>query len=345
MQQPSRSHCNMGDCSTLKPPSRIASLWFVDANLIFQADNHLFRVYGDVLAASSPVFQDMLLLPQPEASELEDGCTLIHLPDSAVDIISFFKAIFQPKYVSKSCLGQAVHNLTPRSFEKSSFAPPPAQTDCRTVLSNLRLAHKYDVPHIRERALQHLASAYPTRLQAWDSRPKTRTFPPILKFDLEFQLLQAALETEARWLMPALFYSCCSYPMHEILNSVKWIGTGDHLEKYKCLLGYVDQFAATSRVLRFLVQSPTERCVTQTKCTAGRLAWFDMVDTWRTSIPLDIWDESDWKRLGKDVCAACLGQSRSTHRKARQVVWDTLPRTYGLPGWDVLEVSKTLARG
>jgi hypothetical protein len=86
----------------MKPASRtrIASLWFSDADLIFQADNHLFRVHGDVLAASSPVFQDMLLLPQPEASELEDGCTLIHLPDSAVDIISFFKAIFQPKYVS-----------------------------------------------------------------------------------------------------------------------------------------------------------------------------------------------------------------------------------------------------
>jgi hypothetical protein len=155
-----------------------------------------------------------------------------------------------------------------------------------------------------------------------------------VKFDLEFQLLQAALETNSRWLLPTLFYSCCSYPMHEILNSVKWIRAGDLLEKYSCLLGYVDQFAATSRVLRFLVQPPTERCVTQKKCTAGRLAWFDMVDTWRTSIPLDIWDESDWKRFGKDMCPACLEQSRNTHRKARQAVWDSLPRTYGLLMWE-----------
>ena len=213
------------------------------------------------------------------------------------------------------------------------------------MLANLRLGHKYDIPDLRDRALSHLATAYPSTLQAWDNRSKTRTFPPVMKFDLEFLLLQAALKADACWLMPVMFYSCCSYPMREILYSVEWIGAGDLLEKHKCMLGYVDQFAATSRVLRFLVQSPSVRCTVQLKCYEGRLAWFDMVDTWKTSIPLDIWDESDWKRFGKDVCSVCLDQSRSTHRKARQAVWDNLPRTYGLPAWEDLEAHKALALG
>jgi hypothetical protein len=48
-----------------------------------------------------------------------------------------------------------------------------------------------------------------------------------MKFDVEFQFLQAALKIDAIWLMRTLFYSCCSYHMYEIIHSVHWIGAGD----------------------------------------------------------------------------------------------------------------------
>lgn len=222
--------------------------------------------------------------------------------------------------------------------------PPPAPTSVEAIASILRLAHKYDVQPLRQRALSHLATAYPTTLQAWDNRSETRTFPSIIAFDDEFRLLQAALKTDARWAMPALFYSCGAYSMQEILDSKMWIGAGDLLlEKNQCLLGYVDQFAATLRVLRFLVQPTTDACVTPLRCYPNRLTWFDMVDTWRASIPLEIWDEGDWKRFAKDVCQVCLEQLKSTHRSARVAIWKTLPRTYGLPPWEILEIQKSLA--
>lgn len=80
------------------PPAdlfRAPDLWFEDARLVFQADDQLFRVSGDVLAAQSSVFQDMLSFPQPKPPDTVDGHLLIRLPDPAADITCFFKAIFQ----------------------------------------------------------------------------------------------------------------------------------------------------------------------------------------------------------------------------------------------------------
>lgn len=220
--------------------------------------------------------------------------------------------------------------------------PPPARTDFGTVLALLRMGHKYDVPSLHRRALSHLATTYPTTLEAWDNRAATRTFPQADKFDDEFQLLQAVLKADTQWAMPALFYTCCTYPMKEILLSVQWKDGGDIMEKYKCLLGYVAQFATTSQVLQFLVQRPTEECQTRERCYTGRLDWVEMAATWKASYPLDIWDESNWKAFSQDVCSVCLSQCKVAHRKARQVVWSNLPKSFDLPIWADLEVAKAL---
>ncbi|KAG6831900.1 hypothetical protein H0H87_003551 [Tephrocybe sp. NHM501043] len=218
---------------------------------------------------------------------------------------------------------------------------PPERTDFATLLVMLHLGHKYQVGHISQRALQHLATAYPSTLQAWDSRNGTRTFPAIKNFDEEFQLLRAAHKFGANWVMPSLLYSCGAYPMHVILDSQVWKDAGDLLmEKNACLLGYAEQFAASLRVLRFLVQPNMEGCSDELRCYKEKLSWFDVVDSWRPSIPLEIWDESDWKRYAQEVCEACLAQSRKAHSKARLAVWENLPRTYRLPPWDQLEMWK-----
>ena len=197
------------------------------------------------------------------------------------------------------------------------------------------------MPNLRQRALRHLATAYPTTLRDWDNRKNTRTFPQTQFFDDEFKLLQVALQTDARWAMPALLYNCGAFRMDDILLSPAWIGAGDLLiEKNLCLLGYVDQFAATLRVLRFLVQPTPEGCESPSRCSVSRSTWFDMVETWRPSIPLDIWDQRDWKRFEKDVCSVCLERGTRAHRTARAAVWESLPKTYGLPCWDELEMQK-----
>ncbi|KAF9464255.1 hypothetical protein BDZ94DRAFT_1256671 [Collybia nuda] len=143
-------------------------------------------------------------------------------------------------------------------------------------------------PFLLSSALSDLATAYPTTLEAWNDRATIRTFPEARRFGNEFQLLQAALKIGALWAMPALLYTCCTYPMKEILHSARWKNGGDIMEKHQCLMGYVAQFATTSRVLDFLIQRPTKKCKTRERCYAGRLDWVQMTATWKASYPLDI---------------------------------------------------------
>ncbi|KAG6916577.1 hypothetical protein DXG01_006348, partial [Tephrocybe rancida] len=298
---------------------RVQGLWFDDADMVFHTEGKGFRISGKTLASISSVFEAMLSFPQPQSAETLDACPVIYMPDSAHDVTCFFKAILEPKY----------------------FEAPPARTDFGTLLAVLRLGHKYQIGYLSQRALQHLATAYPSTLHAWDSRNESRTFPPIKNFDDEFQLLRAAQKFGASWVMPSLLYSCGAYPMQVILNSQVWKDAGDLVvEKNACLLGYAEQFAASLRVVRFLVQPKAEGCTDELRCYKKKLTWFDVVDTWRPSIPLEIWDESDWSGYAKEVCPGCLAQSRKAHTRARSKIWENLPGTYTLPPWDQLEALK-----
>jgi hypothetical protein len=78
---------------------RADGLWFNDCGLIIQAENTIFRVSGDFLAARSPVFADMLALPRPQDAALLYGCLVVHLPDSASDTTVFLKALIYSEYV------------------------------------------------------------------------------------------------------------------------------------------------------------------------------------------------------------------------------------------------------
>jgi hypothetical protein len=87
-------------------PSRIEELWFKDGTLVLAAEGSLFRVYGGLLAKRSPVFHDMLQIPQPEDAELFDGCPVVHLPDNKCDLRCFLNALFDYECVR-------FHLLTP----------------------------------------------------------------------------------------------------------------------------------------------------------------------------------------------------------------------------------------
>ncbi|KAJ7896703.1 hypothetical protein B0H14DRAFT_2678436 [Mycena olivaceomarginata] len=132
---------------TTSSMERVDSLWFPDGNLVLSAHGVLFRVFKGILAARSPVFADMLAFPQPEDAETLDGCPVLHLDDSAADTMYFLKALFDYEF----------------------FAPYPAPTDFDAIHGVLRLGTKYRVAPLRRRALQHLSSAHPTSLAAWDA--------------------------------------------------------------------------------------------------------------------------------------------------------------------------------
>jgi hypothetical protein len=92
--------------STSKPTfKRAPDLYFPDGNIILEAEMTHFRVFRGVMAARSPIFKDVLSLPQPKQDGGEgkvDGCDVVHLAgDDPEDVACFLKALFDSRSVLK----------------------------------------------------------------------------------------------------------------------------------------------------------------------------------------------------------------------------------------------------
>jgi hypothetical protein len=78
---------------------RYPDLWFADGTVILRAKDELFRVYGGILAAQSPVFADMFAVPQPEGGEKIEGCPVVDLHDDVRDLKHFLRALHDARCV------------------------------------------------------------------------------------------------------------------------------------------------------------------------------------------------------------------------------------------------------
>ncbi|KAJ7142129.1 hypothetical protein C8R43DRAFT_1016403 [Mycena crocata] len=323
-------------------PHRVPELWFEDGNIVIQAGNSQFRLFRSILAARSPVFQDMFSFPQPLDSEMIDGCPLVRLHDLEAEAIVFFKAIFDPEF----------------------FMPFPAQTEFDTVAGCLRLAHKYGVDYLCRRALVHLSSAYDTTLSRWDvsqsQEPRSVlekvSFPWFYVGFQDLYALQLFREVDALWLLPNAFYNL-SVDFNRLGMAIfhgsvyKGIPTAiSEQDQRNFIKGHSIQTQTTATdSLRFLSYPlDIDGCESPLPCRALRLDTID--DLGRELIraspfdALDVWTLDDWENLG-DLCDTCLRVLKDTHQSARQKFWDELPQIYGLPPWEELERVKLAALG
>ncbi len=74
-----------------------SSVWFEDGNIIVQAESAQFRVYRGILAMNSSVLRGMFELAQPDESDMQDGCPVVHFYDSAQDVRHFLCALHFPR--------------------------------------------------------------------------------------------------------------------------------------------------------------------------------------------------------------------------------------------------------
>lgn len=86
----------------------------------------------------------------------------------------------------------------------------------------LRLSTKYDVRHLRLRAMAHLLSTYPTTLEAWKARDTTRTIPSVE--NTPFLVLNLATEFDMPWLVPSVAYCISSHDINKTLDGAEWVG-------------------------------------------------------------------------------------------------------------------------
>ncbi|KAJ6543027.1 hypothetical protein B0H19DRAFT_1000755 [Mycena capillaripes] len=313
--------------------AKIKELWFEDGGVIVQAQNTLFRLSRGVLTARSPIFMDLFSIPQPADAETMDGCPVVIIPDAAEDATVFFKAI----------------------FDSSFFEAYPAVTDFSIVAGVLRLSTKYEVEHLRRRALVHLSSRFPTKLANWDAR-NDDTAPlwnkPSWEFDVNpsaaISLIDLCRETRAPWVLPIVFYLLGSDYFEDLADILHGVPSLDTSNQISFLKGYVLQRDAARTVTCFLYDPPAiDGCTSRKRCAGEKLAALNHVrqDCDRfPAIPLGIWTESDWSRLSA-LCATCLPELRKAHEQARQDLWARIPEMYSLPPWEELEKLKQAAIG
>ncbi|KAF7984459.1 hypothetical protein HWV62_14556 [Athelia sp. TMB] len=119
-------------------PTR-SRIWYEDGTVVVEAEKTQFKVHRSLLSQSSSVFRDMFTSPQPLnlQEELVEGCPVVQLTDSKMDVEHVFDALFRPR----EFLGK----------------PLPIGV----VAAFLRLGMKYDIDALRKEALRRLYYEFP----------------------------------------------------------------------------------------------------------------------------------------------------------------------------------------
>jgi len=144
---------------------------FDDGSVVLRAkDPHvLFRVHRALIARHSEVFRNMFLIPQPPPDDhtaMIEGCPVVELHDSAKDVASLLRALYDGPYVTYLGAVMSISNLCDlnRTWGDNGLE------DFETVSGVLRLSHKYLIDPLRTKAIEHLQKAWPSTLEGWDAR-------------------------------------------------------------------------------------------------------------------------------------------------------------------------------
>ncbi|KAF8507679.1 hypothetical protein BU17DRAFT_57205 [Hysterangium stoloniferum] len=151
--------------------------WFTDGDIVLAVERLLFRVHKRVLS-QSPIWRDMLEIPQSPDGDTYDGLPLVHLyGDTANDWLTLFAWLYNPEYV------MFIHPLV--AFLIISGA--------------LRLATKYEIRELRAWTASHLSQLCPPL----DLLPLHISQMGFLSHEA---VIAIARETDLPHLLPTAFY-------------------------------------------------------------------------------------------------------------------------------------------
>ncbi|KAK7062408.1 BTB domain-containing protein [Favolaschia claudopus] len=314
----------MSRSDSAKTPTRIKDLWFANADLVLRAENSIFRVYSGILGARSSVFRDMIAFPQPSVPSAQedtiDGCNVVQLHDKAAEAEVFLRAV----------------------FDSSFFMPPPSCVEFVVVIGVLRLAHKYDVQYLFQRALSHLGSMYPADftdlLDAVGSVEDLPCDDMITTGDVEHIMamisLRAALEVGATWLLPGIYYNIV-FSVDFMNHAAKYLQTD---EIQACLAAQIKFMRAQASSYRFMRDLPLDSCPCWSECKAALAEAYTELD-FRAAEHSDIDPLAPFvfENTAIELCATCDEFSSTHFAEAQQTFWGSLPSIFGLPEWDELD--------
>ncbi|KZP11464.1 hypothetical protein FIBSPDRAFT_837642 [Athelia psychrophila] len=293
-------------------PISVLSVWFEDGNVILEAENTKFKVHRGILAANSPVFHDMFSLPQPSSGEnFVEGCPVVHLSDSGMDVMHILQAIYRPNYAALR---------GPLPFEM--------------IAAFLRLGRKYDMEEVRTEALSRLYREFPTTLQEFD---KAQHWSAVKHTPgIYFDIANLAREHNLLSVLPCALFRCYMR-VDDVTKGIArrdgTIATLSRVNERACL-------AAFRPILQLQYETTyawcheESRCRSQYKCGANRRDFlnYTFFPTFETKTLLGRWDEA-W---GEGLCSSCVKLAKASHKSGCRRFWQKLPGVFHLPGWDEL---------
>ncbi|KAH9925605.1 uncharacterized protein BXZ73DRAFT_78946 [Epithele typhae] len=331
--------------SVPKQPKPDDEFWLEDGNLTLIARNAVeFRVYKGPLIANSPVFRDMLSLPQPapehghpNADPKSPGTlchrcatytpALVHVPDSPEDLRHFLRVL--------------VPGRTPRVT--------PDDLSFHAVSACVRLGHKYEAEAVLQGALGYLKKYYVDSFDTWPRVDPPR--PPAFEAAHAIGVVNLARLTGTDALLPAALMGCCMLGADELIRGFMLEGeTGDGARREaladaadvgRCFAGRANLMQAnTLATLSLFAQTLSEGCTRREVCGAVFLRLVDELRGHERVVCTLDWfkywtDYIDGRDDDRRICAACYKMLQDREKVQHKDIWRRLPELMGVTveGW------------
>ncbi|TDL15566.1 hypothetical protein BD410DRAFT_756246 [Rickenella mellea] len=184
----------------LEDKRRHRGLWFDDGNIVLVSNASIYRVHRGFLSMNSPVFAEMLSMPQPDTNGKLDGIPVVEISDSDADFTHLLHFFYNHRYYQGG---------SSTSFEKLSGL--------------LRMSTKYQVDELRNEIISQLFFGYPSNFEDYAEavcpRTQQRFFPP---FDGQhFAVAVLARDTDASVILPAALWRSSCERFTSISNGIR----------------------------------------------------------------------------------------------------------------------------
>ncbi|KAJ7139133.1 hypothetical protein C8R44DRAFT_867297 [Mycena epipterygia] len=204
--------------------------------------------------------------------------------------------------------------------------PPPTNVYLEDFDGILRLSHKYDVPHLYRRALQHLSTLFHfTSVHDYRSRPHASIyFPQPASYTPQLlHLIAAVIQVSAEWLLPMIYYDTSmnngtsTSGLFSLLDSPSPSSAAWIPAIQKCIIAQEALFDFRMVASSFL-SALYPPCIISADCYRTRLQHYSL--TFKTKLcAFKRWGPEWWEELAyaqpRPICSSCRESMRENHRE------------------------------
>ncbi|KAL1733535.1 hypothetical protein EV714DRAFT_269841 [Schizophyllum commune] len=321
-----------------EPAITRSDVWLDDGNIILQAERTQFKFYKGLLARHSQVFADMLAVVPHNQEALNgasaEGCPVVELTDAAQDVRFMLLWL-----------------LEPRSYT--------AKPTISSVISAMRMGHKYMVVPLWEDVVERLHFEFPTTLEAYYAQTQCWA---IIHCDggdnAVLRLADVVQGVGLDTILPMLYYRIILTCSIDTIANGRAALDGDPapsesqslIGPHTCITLLKARAKITARFRQnFMAWSWTEAddCAQSKDCAQCTKDFQNR--TWTIQSPSPnrfIEDEAalylfhPWKKVGPKLrcpCDRCMMAMEDVYAECQRATWAELPTFFGLPVWENLK--------